>query len=252
MMVMCLAVTIAWMGRTRRGRPALVLAGILFFGGCVAAGSFSGIIGLGVVVLALGLLMRRLLAFLAGLVPAGVLAAAVFWPVIAARLAGFDTRLALPPSWLGRLENLQRFFWPELFSGWNWLWGVRPAARVVAPESWRQFVFIESGHTWLLWVGGVPLLVAYLLFTWVIVRTLAKTAVRDPGPIGVAASAGMAAAAMIFVLMLFDPHLTVRGSADLFFPLIALSLVGQAESSRRAAVPENPTRPSEDAEPNHA
>jgi hypothetical protein len=71
----------------------------------------------------------------------------------------------------------------------------------------------------------VPLLLSFLYFSWSVARELYRIATTDRGPTGVAATAGLAATAMIFVLMLFDPHLTVRGSADLFFPLIALSLV---------------------------
>jgi hypothetical protein len=225
MMAMCLAITMAWLSLRGRHYPVLWLAGAMLLAGCIAAGSFSGIIGLGVVVFAVGHVTRRLLAQLALLVPAAALSLAVFWQVIAARLAGFDRYQGLPRSWIGRLENLERFFWPEVFSGFNWLLGVRPAARVAAPETWRNWVYIESGHTWLLWTGGVPLLIAFLCFSWIVCRDLRSVALADLGPVGVAAAAGFASAVMIFVLMLFDPHLTVRGSADLFFPLLALSLV---------------------------
>jgi len=236
MMAMCLAITIAWLSLRGRQHPVLWLAGAMFLAGCVAAGSFSGIIGLAIVVFAGGFITRRLLALLALLVPAAALSLAVFWQVLAARLAGFDRYQGLPRSWIGRLENLERFFWPEVFSGTNWLLGVRPAARVAAPESWRSWVYIESGHTWLLWTGGVPLLIAFFWFSWVVCRDLRKIALVDRGPVGVAAAAGFASAAMIFVLMLFDPHLTVRGSADLLFPLLALSLVAVGTDKLRGSL----------------
>jgi hypothetical protein len=239
MMAMCLAITLAWLGLQRGRRILLLPGGVLFLGGCVAAGSFSGVIGLAVVVVAVGVLTRRLMAQLAVMVPAAVIAMLAFWPVVAARLGGFEGYRGMPRSWLGRLENLERFFWPEVFSGFNWLVGVRPAARVPAPELWRQWVYIESGHTWLLWTGGVPLLLAFFFFSWVAVRDLYRIAVAGNGPVSVAAAAGFASTLLIFILMLFDAHLTVRGSADLFFPLLALSLVaGTRRTSRETGTGE--------------
>jgi hypothetical protein len=158
--------------------------------------------------------------------PMLALAAAVLWPVLATRLSGFESAAGLPPSWLGRLDNLQRFVLPELTSGLNWLLGVRPSARLPAPESWREWVYIESGYAWLLWIGGIPFLLAFLAFAVVALRDLTPLARERTDAVGVAASAAVAAVFSMAVLMLFDPHLTMRGGADLLFPLLAMSLTG--------------------------
>lgn len=226
LMAMCLAITVAMATLVSRNNRILLFgAGLLFLGGCISAASFSGFIGGSVAVVIVGLLTGHLLGQLAIFVPAAALGTAFFWSAISSRLDGFSNYQSLPPSWLGRLENLERFFWPEVFSGWNWLLGVRPAARVAAPEAWREWVYIESGHTWLLWTGGLPLLLVFFILTWAVVDDLYVLATKDKTFAGVAAIAALAATAMIFVLMMFDPHLTVRGSADLYFPLLALALV---------------------------
>jgi hypothetical protein len=222
-MAMCLAIVVAWLSLGRPPRVLVIVGGGLFLIGCVAAGSFSGFIGCGVALVAVGFATRKLGRLLALAVPAVVVAAVGVWPVIATRLAGFDNRLALPHSWTGRLENLEQFFWPELFSGFNWIVGVRPAARVAAPEAWRNWVYIESGYTWLLWTGGVALFATFLAFAVIILRQTLRTARNGRGAVRVAAATAFAAMAMMTVLMLFDAHLTVRGAADLFFPLIALA-----------------------------
>ena len=206
------------------GRWLLSAAAILYLSGCVAAGAISGYIGLAVALLTFGVLtgsMHRL-------VPAGAAAVAVaalaFWPVIENRLAGFDRPSGLPHSWEGRWENLERFFFPELLSDSNWLPGVQPAPRVPAPEAWRSMVYIESGYVWLLWIGGVPFLLAFLWFTAVALRRLGRLARARADAVGSAALTGFCSTVVMAVLMLFDPHLTTRGAADIFFPMLALSL----------------------------
>ena len=226
-MCLCLAIAIAWLLRGGAARVPLLAAAAVFVAGCLAAGSFSGYIGALIVAVSVGFVGGRLLKLTVAMVPAALVATALFWPTVANRLQGFDSRMGLPKSWLGRIENLERFVWPELFSGLNWLWGVRPSARIPAPEAWRDWVYIESGHAWLLWSGGVPLLVAFLALSWIVCRDTFAIARHDSGPAAIAATAAFAGMAMIFILMLFDPHLTVRGCADLFFPLLALAMVGQ-------------------------
>ncbi|MFO1070030.1 MAG: hypothetical protein U1E14_16045 [Geminicoccaceae bacterium] len=234
-MLMCLALTLAWIVRMGRVTPLAAAAAALFVAACFSAGSFSGVIGALVAVLAVGLVTGRLARFGLLMLPAGLAAAALAWPAVAGRLAGFESRFGLPSSWIGRLQNLERYVWPELATFPNWLVGVRPAARIPAPEAWREWVFIESGHLWLLWTGGVPLMLAFLLLMGTAARDLWQIGRSDTGPVGIAAIGGFAGTAAIFVLMTLDPHLTVRGAADLYFPLLALALVPLA--ARRAGWP---------------
>ncbi|HYE48485.1 MAG TPA: hypothetical protein VEB20_02770 [Azospirillaceae bacterium] len=244
LMIMNLVVALALL---RQGGPRrrLVPLAALMLAGCMAAGAFSGYLGLFVAVLAFGAVTRQPTRHLLLTLPAALALALAFWPVVGRRLAGFESAAGVPQSWSGRWDNLRDFFLPELLSGANWLVGVRPAARLPAPESWRDWIYIESGYVWLLWTGGLPFLVAFLAFLWIAGRRLWEVAQhRPPTAAGAAAAAGFAYLCVIATLMLFDPHLTVRGSADLFFPLLALSLAGTGQERRPvqagAALPRRP------------
>jgi hypothetical protein len=144
-------------------------------------------------------------------------------PVIGRRLSGFQSASGLPASWTGRLQNLQGYFWPKLFSDWNWLFGVEPAARIQVATQLNGYVWIESGYTWLLWGGGIPLLASYLFFMYAAARRGWRAARGESDGRRTAGIAVFAAVFVIAVLMAFDPHLTYRGSADMFFCLLALA-----------------------------
>jgi murein biosynthesis integral membrane protein MurJ len=210
-------VTGLWI-RYRRHRLALAVAAALMISGALAAGEFSGAIGLvvGAICIVIVTGSPRLMAYFSG---AALIGAFVAAPIIGNRLSGFSSASGLPQSWVIRLQNLQTYFWPRLFSDWNFILGVRPAARVAVPGG---FVWIESGYTWLLWGGGIPLLVTFLYFVCVTSKASWRAAHRDDGARSVAGATVFVAAIVIAVLMLFDPHLTYRGSADEFFFMIAL------------------------------
>jgi len=225
-MMMNLAIVMAMLCQRHPKWWALSICGGIFVFGCIAAGQFSGYIGLAVTVLTVGIVTGRLRQTLAVTIPVACLAIALLWPVLAERLSGFQSLSGLPSSWVNRLENLERFFLDELFSGLNWLTGVRPSARIATPEPWREWVYIESGYLWLLWTGGVPLVAAYMLFIWNAQHKLREVIRAHSNSIGVAATASLSWAVTMSLLMVLDPHLTMRGAADLFYPLLALSFVG--------------------------
>jgi hypothetical protein len=151
--------------------------------------------------------------------------------VIEIRLSGFHSASGLPISWITRLHNLQTYFWPTLFSDYNWILGVRPSARAAAPNQEYGYVWIESGYTWLLWGGGIPLLASYVAFAAAVVRK-GWTYARRPDAAGIAATAVAAAMCAQMFSMIFDPHLTYRGSGDALFLILALcTLPGRTASA---------------------
>jgi hypothetical protein len=223
-MVFSLAIAGALLVRKVSGAPIIVMLMALFLLGAIAAGQFSGVIGLAVAALAFGLVTARLGRVLTALGVAAIAAGIALQPVIQRRLDTIDSSTGLPVSWGGRLDNLNTYFWPELSSDLNWLTGVRPAGRIDAPEPWRDWIYIESGHTWLMWTGGIVFLLAFFVFLVVATRVVLPVARRRLDSIGAAAVASFVAIGVIAVLMTLDPHLTLRGAGELAFTLLALSL----------------------------
>jgi murein biosynthesis integral membrane protein MurJ len=228
--VIALAIAVALIVRGSRWRWLLGGLAVIYALGVVAAAEFSTLIGLLVAVVVIVILTKsgRIIAYA---IPVAAVGAALLWPVIEIRLSGFQSASGLPSSWLVRLYNLRTYFWPTLFSDFNWILGVRPSARVVVPTTEYGYVWIESGYTWLLWGGGLPLLAGYVAFAAACIRKGWHFARRADA----AGAAGAALAAIMcaqVVVMLFDPHLTYRGSGDTIFMLLAL--VRRLPGRRRA------------------
>ena len=218
--ILNLAIAIAMIVRGHPRRLWLSCIGVLCALAVVAAAEFSTLIGLVVAVVAI-LVLTRLGRIAAAIVPVALIGGVLLWPVIKIRIGGFNSATGLPVSWVNRLYNLQTYFWPVLFSDHNWILGVRPAARIATSSRQYGYVWIESGYTWLLWGGGIPLLASYLGFVITAVRR-GWAYMRRVDAAGIAGTAVAVAVCSQAVLMLFDPHLTYRGASDALFLILAL------------------------------
>jgi hypothetical protein len=230
LMVFNLAVAWGWLHRAERKPIIVYAAAALFVVGALASGQISAAIAL--------VLCAGTIVFLAGslrpvasALPLVLAAGIALRPVIDRRLHGFSSPDGLPESWVGRLRNLRTYFFPELFSDFHFVLGVRPTARILLSQR-RGYVWIESGYTWLLWAGGIPFLLSFLYFTWTNLRTTLSIARARADAVGIAATGSFVALVIVGVLMLFDPHLSYRGSGDMFFALLALSTVKLRDSFR--------------------
>ena len=228
-MVFCLAVAFAMLVQRAGQRLLLSCLLALFVFGVLASGQFSGIVALLIGLLAFGWITGRLSFSFVALAPIVGIAGLVLRPVIEKRLSGFQGGTTLPVSWQVRLDNVTTYFWPVLKQDLNWVTGVRPLARVDGPPfSGIEYIWIESGHIYLLWTGGIAFMLAFLWFLWVGVRAMARIARERSDAVGVAAIGAYTALVVTAVLMLLDPHLTLRGAADLSFALLGLALVRPA------------------------
>lgn len=218
--ILNLAIALAMIVRGHPRRGLLGALAVLYALGVVAAAEFSSVIALIVALIAIVVLTRsgRILAYA---IPVTLFGGLLLWPVIEIRLAGFRSPSGLPISWTTRLYNLHTYFWPTLSAHNNWILGVRPAARVSVSGKILGYVWIESGYTWLLWGGGIPLLASYLAFAAAVIKKGWAYA-RRADAAGIAGTAVAAAMCAQLVVMLFDPHLTYRGSGDALFLLLAL------------------------------
>jgi hypothetical protein len=244
LMIFNLAIAAGLLLRGSNHRKALwILVGILV-AGTFGAGEFSGVLGLAFGAVTIAFLSGRVAPILA-LTPVGLGAATFLRSVIQKRLIGFSNSAGWPISWVTRLANLRTYFWPQLSSHYNFILGLRPTARVPVATQVTGFVWIESGYTWLLWAGGIPFLISYLYFVWNGVRTMNETVRRHNDAIGAAATAALVGLVVVGILMILDPHLTYRGSADLLFALLALGAWGHASVTSHSDAPAVGRQPSQ-------
>lgn len=222
LMICSVAIAAGFLSRYRRPKSALIILAGLYVLAALSAGEFSSALGLLIGILCIAVVTGRT-RLLPGLVPLGLMASIVLRPVIERRLQGFDSATGLPVSWTTRFSNLSDFFWPKLFSDWNFLFGVQPAARVPVASQATGYVWIESGYTWLLWGGGIPLLASFFFFIQAALRRAWRAAHGNSDATAVAGIALFVMIVVLSVLMVFDPHLTYRGTADALFALLALA-----------------------------
>ena len=201
-------------------RPMLIVAVTLGVG-TLASGQAGAVIALAIAVLAVAHFHRRLGRVVVLAVPVVGAALITLWPIVAARLANIDAGTGLPASWSIRWANVTKLYWPSLADG-GWILGVEPNAVLVPPDVWRGRVFLESGYLWLLWVGGLPLLIAAVGFLTAAWRDLGSSTSTSGSPTDTVRIAARASVLMIAVTSVLDPHLTMRAGADLFITLLAV------------------------------
>jgi hypothetical protein len=205
-------------------RERLILAMVLSTG-VLAAGQFSTWIATAVAFALLAWRFPDLRRQARRFAPLALVALVIGFPAFVGRLSGIgENGSFLPEPEQGRLDNLAHMYLPHF----NWvttLIGVSPNEVLQAPERWREVIYLESGVLYFLWVGGIPLLAAFI---WLSVRTLrsVKPALGHPGPFGAAASSLDIVWRFLLVLTLIDPHLQLRGTGDLIFTLLGIVATG--------------------------
>jgi hypothetical protein len=235
--IICLTLVICCGVRGLLDRRERLGLGLVLGAGVLAAGQFSTWIS---AVVAAGLILWRFskvrhssMRFL-WLVP---VALAIGAPALIGRLEGFG-EFGVPRSWIGRWNNLSNFYLPR-FGFINVLLGVSPNSVLPAPERWREVIYLEGGYLQLLWVGGIPLLAAFLWLSVVVLRRTGKLMAQSetqpdgqPSALTAAASTLWVCWWFMLILTVLDPHLTLRGTGDVLFMLMGIT-TGRLSVQRR-------------------
>jgi hypothetical protein len=205
-------------------RRERLVAGLILATGLLAAGQFStwaGVLVAGIVLVTSEPIIRRAASRYLFLLP---VVAVVGAPAFITRISGFFDGFGVPRSWLGRWDNLTNFYLPRL-GGFHFVLGVSPYTVLPAPETWRTEIFLESGYLNLLYVGGIPLLVAFI---WLTVKVLEHCRTLEPRRDVVGASASVLRVTwwVVLVLSIIDSHLLLRGCGDLLVVFLALTTGG--------------------------
>jgi hypothetical protein len=233
--IICLTLMICCGARGLLDRRERLALGLLLGAGVLAAGQFStwisAVVAAALILWRFGSVRGNSIRFL-WLVP---VALAVGAPALIGRLQGFDD-YGVPRSWIGRWDNLSNFYLPR-FGFINVLLGVSPNSVLPAPERWREVIYLESGYLELLWIGGIPLLAAFMWLSVAVLRETGKLMARSHGqpedqPAAAAASALWVCWWFVLILTVLDPHLTLRGTGDVLFMLMGIT-TGRLSVQRR-------------------
>ena len=136
---------------------------------------------------------------------------------------GRELYLADPgSSWDVRLYNIRVLFLPEFTSTSHWVWGVKPQARILAPPTGKEYAWIESGLLWLFWSGGVPLFAAWYGLGVAAFAGAYRLMKRSTGLLAAVGASVIGVVVVVHVAQIFDPHATLRGTVDIFYPLLAM------------------------------
>jgi hypothetical protein len=210
------------------GKWTRVAAGLVLASGVLAAGQFSTVLG---ALIAGALLVRRLPTMrVSALRLAPILGVAVLvgTPALLSRLVGFSGGNFPPQSWRVRWDNVIHLYLPELLENARFLIGVSPNPVKIPPDTWREFVYLESGYLQFLWVGGVPLLVGFVVLSRAVLTYAGRLGWRTDG-VGACASALFIAWWMVVFLSVLDTHLLMRGPGDLLFTFVGIVASSAAE-----------------------
>ena len=168
--------------------------------------------------------------------PVPVVLALLAVPVVLGRLQDVTTT-GVPVSWATRVDNLGHYYLPVL-GGFRFVLGIGPSSVMAAQETWRDVVYLENGYLEFLWVGGLPLLLGFLWFSVAVLRA-ARSGAADTGPRGTVAEALRVVWWTLLFSTILDPHLTLRGSGDLLFVLLALVVGAHTLTSARPHRPDS-------------